>query len=67
MNNQCTAILKHLHRKPITALEALNKYGCLRLAARIHDLRNIGYKIKMVTVKTKDGKRIAKYFLGSEK
>lgn len=67
MNDQCTAILTHLKKKPITSLEALNKYGCFRLAARIHELRNSGHKIKVVTVKTKDGKRIAKYFLGSQK
>lgn len=67
MNDQCTAILTHLKKKPITSLEALNKYGCFRLAARIHELRNSGHKIKVVTIKTKDGKRIAKYFLGSQK
>jgi hypothetical protein len=66
MNDQCTAILGHLKRKPITSLEALNKYGCFRLAARIHELRSSGHKIKVTTVITKDGKRIAKYYMGGK-
>ena len=37
----------------ITPLTALSRYGCLRLAARIQDLRDRGYNIKteMVWVK----------------
>ena len=31
--------------KRITPVNALNKYGCFRLAARIFDLRNQGHKI----------------------
>ena len=31
--------------KKITAIEALNKFGCFRLAARIADLRNQGHTI----------------------
>ena len=32
----------------ITALEALRDFGCYRLASRISDLRNEGFKIKKV-------------------
>lgn len=38
-------ILKHLEDDPITPLEALNLYGCFRLAAIIYTLRAQGYKI----------------------
>lgn len=48
--------------KTITALEALQKFGCLRLAARIADLRKLGMKI--VTSYTDwNGKRWAVYKL----
>ncbi|MCF6777311.1 helix-turn-helix domain-containing protein [Thiotrichales bacterium 19X7-9] len=44
---QSEAILKHLKRHgSITPLEALNEYGCLRLGARIYDLRSQGIEIK---------------------
>jgi len=55
-------ILNHLNNGPITAIEALNKYGCFRLAARINDLRMSGHKIHTEIAK-KDGKRYAKYHL----
>ncbi len=38
-------ILAALKRKPITPLEALNRFGCFRLAARISELRQEGYQI----------------------
>ena len=38
--------------KSLTPIDALNKFGCFRLAARISDLRNDGLKIatKNVTI-----------------
>jgi len=54
-------IRKHLEKgKSITPIEALNKFGCFRLAARIHDLRDEGMLIKTEKVTTK-GKTYAKY------
>ena len=50
--------------KSITAIDALNKYRCFRLAARIDDLRNLGCPIDVVIVKTSEGKRFAKYSRG---
>lgn len=39
-------ILAHLQKgKPITPLQALREYGCLRLGARIFELRRNGYNI----------------------
>jgi len=51
--------------KSITPLQALNKYGCFRLAAAIHKLRKNGMAIKTEYV-TKNGKTLAKYFLTTE-
>ena len=56
-------ILKDLEKgKSITALDALKNYGCLRLAARILDIKNAGYNIGKQMV-TKNGKTFASYFL----
>ena len=51
-----------LSGKPITPLQALDKFGCLRLGARIMDLRNEGYNIVTKMVE-KNGKRFARYKL----
>lgn len=46
----------------ITALDALKRWGCFRLAARIGELRQQGYNI--VTNKiNRDGKNYAEYRL----
>ena len=45
----------------ITPLEALPRYGCMRLAAVIHKLRQDGHKIVTEMVETPDGKRYARY------
>ena len=59
--NACIAIwLKQGHT--ITPLEALNKFGCFRLGARIADLRKSGYKIDTKMVE-QNGKRFAQYRL----
>ena len=60
---QNDAILNHLKEgNSITPLEALNKYGCFRLGARIWDLRKEGHDIREKDVKA-NGKRFASYFL----
>ena len=40
-------ILKHLktHKKGITPMDAVERFGCYRLSARISDLRGMGYDI----------------------
>lgn len=59
---QADAILAHLKRTgPITAIDALNKYGVFRLAARNRELRERGEKITTHRVKTRGGKTIARY------
>ncbi len=48
--------------KAITPIEALNLYGCFRLAAIIFNLKVEGLDIKMDLIK-RDGKRWAKYYI----
>jgi hypothetical protein len=47
----------------LTAIDALELFGCFRLAARIHELRREGWGIAERTVETASGKRIAEYSL----
>lgn len=64
--SQCSAIARHLRAgKSLTALEALQKFGCLRLAARCFELRKRGMKILSYTTKVGRGeqaKRISAYY-----
>lgn len=56
-------ILKHLQsRKRLTAIQALTKFGCFRLAARIGELKAKGYDIQTTPIK-KNGKWFAQYYL----
>lgn len=60
--SQKESILNYLQSgKSLSPLEALNMFNCLRLGARISDLRKEGYKIQ--TTYNKKGKRYAKYIL----
>jgi hypothetical protein len=63
---QTRAILAHLRTQTITAFEALQLYGCFRLAARIKDLRDEGHDIHTERVEVQTGKRIAEYTLIKE-
>jgi hypothetical protein len=61
--SQSIRILKHLKSgKSLTALEALTRYGCFRLAARVHELKRKGYRITQTTKHNrKTGKKFASY------
>jgi hypothetical protein len=48
--------------RSLTPMDALQDYGCFRLAARIAELRREGMDIECAT-ETKNGKRYARYFL----
>lgn len=65
--SQNDLILNHLKRAPITPLEAYQKYGCLRLGARIFELRQQGHEIvrELVAVNNRFGEecRVARYKL----
>ena len=63
---QNARILEHLQGgRVVTAYDALRLFGCLRLAARIHDIRRMGYSINKGTMQTDTGKRVAIYSMGS--
>ena len=64
--SQAEWILEAMRKKPLTALDALQGCGCMRLAARINDLRADGHNILTETVK-QNGKKFAKYHLIKEK
>lgn len=65
--NQTNQILTHLMRdEPITPMDALKLYGCFRLAARINDLREMGYMV-VTNIKKRNGKRYAEYSLPVKK
>lgn len=59
---QTEMILKHLEEfGTITPLEALEEYGCMRLSARIADLRDSGVKITSTreTKRNRFGKKVS--------
>lgn len=61
--NQRQTILKYLQKgKKLTSLQALNKFGCFRLASRISELKQMGYPIRKEMVK-KNNKSWAKYWI----
>ena len=60
--SQKELIRRHLIRQPISPLEALEDYGCFRLAARIAELREDGLDIETVQTK-QNGKTFATYRL----
>ena len=62
METQTKIIKQYLEQGyRITAIDALQKFGCFRLAARIKDLKDEGVKIDKVMVETASGARVAQY------
>lgn len=60
--SQTKEILQALELRPLTAIDALKKFNCFRLAARIKDLRDEGHTI--ITEKVnRNGKSFARYRL----
>ena len=62
--SQASRILEYMKAgNSITPLDALRLFGCMRLGARIYDLKQRGYVINTSIVKDKDtGKRYALYY-----
>ena len=60
--SQTQQILELLKKGPITGLDALQKANCLRLAARVLELKALGHVITTETVK-ENGKKFARYRL----
>lgn len=71
-NSQRAAIRRHLEAgNSLTALQALNHFGCARLASRIDELRQAGMNIetRWLRVQNRQGKwvRVAEYHLAEGK
>lgn len=65
MSTQNEQIRAHLiEHNSITPIEALEKYGCFRLAARIKDLRNAGFSVVSTIVHSDNGKKYCRYVMG---
>ena len=62
--SQTEVLLSYMeHYGSITPLEAVLDLRCLRLAARVHELRRRGHNIKTEWYKTTTGKQVASYKL----
>ena len=69
MASHCDKILGYLRHANggITSWEAIQRFGCTRLAARISDLKDKGYRIDTQMEQSNDGgTRFARYFLIGE-
>ena len=52
---QCERILRHMKDcGPIDPMTAIKEYGCMRLSARINDLKGMGYPIRTKRVTNKN-------------
>jgi hypothetical protein len=61
--SQAKEILQYLKQgRSLTPADALHKFGCFRLAARVDDLRKAGHDVKTVIIEV-NGKRFAEYRL----
>ncbi len=64
--SQCNMIAEWLNKGySLTSLDALRLFGCMRLASRIHDLRERGMNINACKIKTETGKYVTEYVLSS--
>lgn len=67
IETQSKLILDHMsNHDGITPWEAMTLYGCMRLSARIWELRKKGYIIETDAVR-RNGKCFAKYILKGHK
>jgi Helix-turn-helix domain len=61
--SQNEEILAHLKKgRSISPIEALERFGCMRLGGRIYELKKQGHQIETVMVQ-QNGKRYAEYRL----
>lgn len=59
---QCAQIKAWLQQgNKLTSLQALDLFGCMRLASRIHDLRNAGLDIHTERILTPSSKYVTQY------
>jgi len=61
---QYERILKCLKSgQTLTPLEALERFGCLRLGARVYDMKKNGVPVKSEPIKVGERKWVARYSL----
>ena len=64
MKTQTQNIIEYMQQgNAITPIEALNKFGCLRLGARIFDIKRLGYDVITHIKDVSDHKHVAEYSL----
>jgi len=62
--SQTEGILKYLQRgRSLTPKSADHLFNCMRLGARIYELKRRGVRIRTQMVKLSSGKRVAQYSL----
>jgi len=49
----------------LTQIDALEKFNCFRLAARVKNLRDAGVNIRSELLHTSDGKKYARYWIAN--
>jgi hypothetical protein len=65
---QTLNIQRHLAKgHALTPLDALKRFGTMRLGARIYDLKQQGWPITTKLVDVGNGRRVAEYSLGTGK
>lgn len=65
-DSQSAQILRHLNSVgPLTSMQAIDRFGCTRLAARVADLKAEGYDILTEKVKVQSGCTVARYSLAN--
>ena len=47
----------------LTGIDALAKYGCFRLPARIGEIKKMGFEIHTEMINLRNGTHIARYYL----
>lgn len=63
---QLYRIREHLVRGgTLTQIDAILKFGCFRLAARIYDIRRTGLDVHKIMIKTDQDRKFAKYYLSA--
>ena len=62
--SQESQILQYMKEKgSIDSLDALHRFGCFRLAARVYDLRSKGYRVESTKWTTAKGAVVSRYYL----
>ena len=62
--SQNKLILSFLQKgNSLTPKEALKEFGCMRLASRIHDLKQEGHPIQSQRIKTPSGAYVSEYWM----